>query len=139
MTDKISESLGMVPYDEENNYEIIEPEIPENHDELEDYHFARDNIRAVIQNGNDAIDRMMDIAQQSQHPRAYEVIATLMKATLDANKDLIELDKKRLERTGMKPGETGADNPDNNNNNKSLFVGTTKDLQKMLASMKEDD
>ena len=139
MTDKISESLDMVPYEEPDNYEIMEPEIPEDESDLEDYHFARDNIRAVIQNGADAIDDMLQIAKQSQHPRAYEVVATLMKATLDANKDLIELDKKKMERTGMKPGEKGGTETPENNNNKSLFVGTTKDLQKMLASMKDDD
>ena len=55
---------------------------------MTDFNLARSNIHEVIQNGAHAIDKLSQIADQSQHPRAFEVLATLMKVQLDANKDL---------------------------------------------------
>jgi hypothetical protein len=71
---------------------------------------------------------MLEVARQSQHPRAYEVVSTLMKTLADANKDLIEVSTKKNE---DKDAEDKGPEVVNNN----LFVGSTADLQKMLKDM----
>ncbi|CAB4131364.1 small terminase protein [uncultured Caudovirales phage] len=97
-----------------------------------DFEMARANIHEVIQNGTYAIEKLSQIADQSQHPRAFEVLATLMKTMLDANKDLLDLQKKIRE-------ISAADEPTNENAKQvtnNLFVGSTADLQKAIEDMK---
>jgi transcriptional accessory protein Tex/SPT6 len=85
----------------------------------------------ILEKGNEALDGMLDVAGQSQHPRAYEVVATLIKTLADTNKDLIELAKKTKELEKM----DGVDAPQTINNN--LFVGSTVELQKLLKQSNE--
>lgn len=97
-----------------------------------DFEMARSNIHEVIQNGTYAIEKLSQIADQSQHPRAFEVLATLMKTMLDANKDLLDLQKKIRD-------ISAADAPTNENAKQvtnNLFVGSTADLQKVIEDMK---
>lgn len=97
-----------------------------------DFEMARANIHEVIQNGTYAIEKLSQIADQSQHPRAFEVLATLMKTMLDANKDLLDLQKKIRE-------ISAADAPTNENAKQvtnNLFVGSTAELQKAIEDMK---
>jgi hypothetical protein len=99
---------------------------------MADFNMARSNIHEVIQNGSNAIDRLAQIADASQHPRAFEVLATLLKVQLDANKDLMELQKKIREiQVADEPHNQDAKNVTNN-----LFVGSTSELQKMIENMK---
>ena len=73
---------------------------------------------------------MMDVARASEHPRAYEVVATLMKTIVDANKDLLDVSKKKRDMM-----QSDDDTPKTVNNN--LFVSTAE-LQKMLKDIKSD-
>jgi hypothetical protein len=78
------------------------------------------------------MEKLSQIADQSQHPRAFEVLATLMKTMLDANKDLLDLQKKIRE-------ISASDAPTNENAKQvtnNLFVGSTADLQKVIEDMK---
>jgi len=88
-----------------------------------DFDYARGNLINIIEKGNEALDGILDVAGMSQHPRSYEVAATIINSLASANKDLLELSKRRRELKG-----------DNNlttiNNN--LFVGSTAELQKLL-------
>jgi hypothetical protein len=78
----------------------------------------------------EALEQLIDIADQSQHPRAYEVISTLINTIVSANKDLLDLSKKKKEIAASDKKE----GPQTINNN---LILTTADLQKMLAANKE--
>ena len=97
-----------------------------------DFEYARLNLRELIAKGNDALDNLAFIAKNSEHPRAYEVIAMLIKTLTDANKDMIELQKKKV---GIEAAVAKAAEPKKvttNNTNNNLFIGSTSDLQKLL-------
>lgn len=95
----------------------------------DDTEFARQNIRNMIQKGNDAMENLIHIAKETEHPRAYEVVAGLLKTLADANKDLLELQKRKKDLE-----------PKINNNtvnvDKAVFVGSTNDLVKLLKGNK---
>lgn len=99
----------------------------------DDFTYARDNLYDVINKGQDALEEMLEVAKQSQHPRAYEVFATLMSTMLTANKDLVEMQKKKKE-FFVKEEEKLAQSVTNN-----LFVGSTAELQKFIADRKKED
>jgi hypothetical protein len=97
-----------------------------------DFELARSNIHEIIQSGSFAIEKLSQIADQSQHPRAFEVLGGLMKTMLDANKDLMALQKQIREITAADiPMNEEARNVTNN-----LFVGSTAELQKAIENMK---
>ena len=129
----IEESLGIAPAPIEG--EIIEvqenkkSDIDENIDN--DYQYARENFYSVIESGSKALEEMMDLARASEHPRAYEVVSTLMKTLVDANKDLVSMSKER-----KKEQEPEEKQQVTNNN---LFVGSTSELQKMLKDIRSQD
>ena len=98
-----------------------------------DFETARSNILTLIENGNEAIFKLSDIANQSQHPRAFEVLAKLMDSTLNANKELLELQCKIREINAVDaPISEKAQSITNN-----LFVGSTAELQKVIENMKK--
>lgn len=101
-----------------------------------DYDYARENMYNVIEKGTSALEELLSVATQSQHPRAYEVLASTMKTLVDANKELVQLSKKKVEE------EKGNDDPQigsgGNVTNNNLFVGTTHDLLKVLADMRKN-
>lgn len=88
-----------------------------------DYEYARGNLINIIEKGNEALDGILDVAGMSQQPRSYEVAATIINTLAAANKDLLEITKKKKELQGEK-------SPTTINNN--LFVGSTTELQKLL-------
>lgn len=100
-----------------------------------DYTTVRENLKDIVKRGNEAIDGIMLVASESQSPRAYEVVATLIKSVADANKDLLSLHKQIKE---IK--KTEVDNSSTTITNNSLFVGSTSELQKLLkGKMREID
>jgi hypothetical protein len=115
-TDSISQALDLTPI---NNT----PRVEDNSAINDDYNFARANLINTIMKGNEALDGMLDVASMSQHPRGYEVVATIINSLTNANKDLLELSKKKKDLTGEKA-------PTTINNN--LFVGSTAELQKLM-------
>ena len=120
--DIISQSLGLEPLqDEIINQVVVPPSTIKN-----DYDYARDNLYNIIEKGNTALEDIMDIAKQSESARAFEVVTNLIKTMVDANKDLLELAKKKkeLDKTEQ-PEQT---NVTNNN----LFVGSSAELLKMI-------
>jgi hypothetical protein len=98
---------------------------------LKDFTFARSNIQEVIQNGTDAIAKLATIADQSQNPRAFEVLAKLMDTVVNASEKLLDVQKKVKEMT--KVNEPTGDKTVTNN----LFVGSTSDLQTILEKLKK--
>lgn len=99
-------------------------------DELErDYNYARGNMYDVIEKGMEGVYEMLDIAKQDQHARSFEVVATLMKQVVEANKDLVEISRQK---NAPKDHEKAVVCPDNVTNN--LFVGSTAELQQMIKN-----
>jgi len=97
-----------------------------------DFEMARANIHEVIQNGVHAMEKLSQIADSSQHPRAFEVLAKLMETMLQANKDLLDLQKSIREIDAKDaPMNENAKSITNN-----LFVGSTAELQKVIENMK---
>ncbi len=96
----------------------------------DDADFARDNIRTLIEKGNLAVDGILHVAKESEHPRAYEVAANLIKNLSDLNKDLMEIQKRKkdLAPQAQRNGDINVD--------KAVFVGSTTELVKFLKSNK---
>lgn len=92
-----------------------------------DFEYARGNLYQVIENGSNALTELLEVAQQSQHPRAFEVVATLVRTLSDANIALMDLSKKKQ---NIEVTANGGKNPSTVNN--TLFVGSTGDLQKLI-------
>ncbi|MDA9002752.1 hypothetical protein N9J19_00110 [bacterium] len=90
-----------------------------------DYKYARENLYNVIERGTDALNGIVDLAQQSQHPRSFEVVADLVRTLAAANKDLLAIQKQVKD---LQPKEEGPSKVTNN-----LFVGSTKDITDLLA------
>ena len=124
--DPIGDSLNMTPLPKLTNSQI-KSLVPT------DYEYARGSMISIIEKGSEALDDMLNVAQQSQQPRAYEVFATLLKTVADTNKDLLELQKKHKDIENM----SGPSSPQTINNN--LFVGSTAELQKLIKKQNEQE
>ena len=119
--------------------EVVEVEegelMPENSERAEevnsDYQYTRSNYYDLIEKGTSAIESSLQIAQQGQHPRAYEVTAQLLKNVGELNKDLMEL---QITVDKLK----GTSKPSKVTNN-TMFVGSTKELQQMLKQRQSED
>jgi hypothetical protein len=108
----------------------VQPEPTEDQeDQKNDYVLARRTFRDLIDKGNDAIEGISDLAKQSESPRAYEVMATLMKTVAETTKDLFDLQKRKKDLAGgneKKLDETAI------TIDKAVFVGTTAELLKKV-------
>ena len=128
LNEKLSEVLDVEPID----YTVVEPTptVVENTTTVvaDDAEFARQNIRTLIEKGNTAMDNLLLVANASEHPRAYEVAAGLIKNLSDLNKDLLEVQKRKKDLTGE------SQNAKNINVDKAVFVGSTTELVKFLKN-----
>ena len=97
-----------------------------------DYDYTRGNLYSIIEKGQEAINGILEIAQESEMPRAYEVAGQLIKNVADATDKLMELQKK------LKDVEEESQKGPSTVNN-ALFVGSTADLAKMLKGMNDSN
>ena len=97
-----------------------------------DYEYTRGNLYSIIEKGQEAINGILELAQESEMPRAYEVAGQLIKNVSDATDKLMDLQKKLKDVNEEKE----AKGPTTVNN--ALFVGSTADLQKMLKQAQQD-
>ena len=103
-------------------------------DVKKDYEYTRGNLHSIIEKGQEALNGILELAQESEMPRAYEVAGQLIKNVADATDKLIDLQKKLKDIEEEKPVR----GPSTVNN--ALFVGSTAELQKLLKSgLKEED
>ena len=93
-------------------------------DPQKDYEYSRAQLYNLVEKGQEAVNGILDVCQDSQHPRAYEVAGQLIKHVADTTDKLVDLQKK------MKALEE--DQGPKNVTNNTMFVGSTSDLQKML-------
>lgn len=110
--------------------ELTTVEAPKTGDDLtNDYNYIRTNIYTITERSIEALNNLVQIADQSQHPRAYEVVALLVNTIANAQKDLMTIHKDKSKITGMNLKNS----PEVVNNN--LFVGNTAQLDEIISKM----
>ena len=104
-------------------------------DKDNDYEFARETLYDMICKGREGVEEMIEVAKASEHPRAYEVLAKLMKDTADVSGQLMNLhqQKKNIEKED-KPKQAALPAGDTN-----VFIGSTTELQRMLKDINEKE
>ncbi len=126
---KLDKTFNITPEVVEEETSTIEREKPDRltKDDIEkDYDYTRGNLYSIIEKGQEAINGILEIAQESEMPRAYEVAGQLIKSVSDATDKLLDLQKKVKEVNEEKE----AKGPNNVTN--ALFVGSTADLAKLI-------
>jgi len=110
----------------------IEENQKQNNDVQKDYEYTRGNLYSLIEKGQEAINGILELAQESEMPRAYEVAGQLIKNVADATDKLMDLQKKLKD-----IDDEGKKGPTNVTN--ALFVGSTADLAKFLKNNEQND
>lgn len=139
LNETLSEALDIEPIE----FEVVEPVVQETTPVVqntsivncaveEDTEFARNNIKNLIAKGTTAMDNILQIAAASEHPRAFEVAAGLIKNLADMNKDLLDIQKKKKDLSPQESSSSGK----NVNVNNAVFVGNTTELLKLLKNNK---
>ena len=116
-----------------NNLPVTSKETPEESQDIQDdYEFARSKYYELVQKGDEAIDLMLDLARESEHPRAFEVLSTMIKQNAEIADRLMDLQKKKKEVKKAEAPTPGVQPQQLTQNN--VYVGSTTDLQRMLAA-----
>ncbi len=130
-TDILNDTLGVVAKVTEPVVKKEQKVVPVGDDDIDkDYAYQRQNFYSLIERGQDAIDGILDIARESEHPRTYEVAGQLIKSVTEVTEKLGDLQAK------MKKLKDVPNNAPKNVTN-ALFVGSTAELQKMLKGKKD--
>ena len=90
------------------------------------YEQSKENLQGIIDQGKEAMGEILEIAKAGQHPRAFEVYGTLLKNMVDANKELLAIQKQIREMEGIKKDNTST------NIDKAIFIGSTAELNKLI-------
>ena len=131
--DSIEEALNV-------DTEVVETNIKPRKNQLEktdkndsdkDYEYSRAQLYSLVEKGQEAVNGILELAQESDSARAYEVAATTIKAVADTTDKLIDLQQK------MKDLEADPKGPTNVTN--ALFVGSTAELSKLIKNQNKDD
>ena len=135
--EKLDETFNVEPTEVEvEKVEKVEQQIEiiksQSDDIKKDYDYTRGNLYSIIEKGQEAIDGILELAQESEMPRAYEVAGQLIKNVADATDKLLTLQQKLKDVTEEK--ETKGPTTVNN----ALFVGSTAELQKLLKQQNQD-
>ena len=118
--------LGITDVAETTTSQVTLPQVKKPDEESDnDYKYQRENFYRLVERGQDAIDGILELAKESEHPRSYEVAGQLIKNVADVTEKLGELQLKM-----QKLKEVPSNAPKNVTN--ALFVGSTSELQKML-------
>tara|TARA_Y100001938_G_scaffold135985_1_gene198310 strand:- start:437 stop:841 length:405 start_codon:yes stop_codon:yes gene_type:complete len=121
--DELLDITEKVPVKKETK--VIIPRPKDNEDVSADYKYSRENFYNLIERGQDAIDGILELAKESEHPRTYEVAGQLIKNVGETTEKLLDLQRKLKD---LKEVPNTA--PKNVTN--ALFVGSTAELQKMI-------
>ena len=101
-----------------------------------DYEHSRDTYYDLIEKGRESLELMIQVARESEHPRAFEVLSGMIKNISDVNDKLMDLNKKHKEIN--KPEESVNALPNGTTNN-NVFIGSTTDLQRMLGNLDNEE
>ena len=126
---KLDKTFNITPEVIEEETSIVEREKPSRltqDDITKDYEYTRGNLYSIIEKGQEAINGILELAQESEMPRAYEVAGQLIKSVSDATDKLMDLQQK-LKDVNEEKEKKGPNNVTN-----ALFVGSTADLAKLI-------
>lgn len=96
-----------------------------------DYDKSRTNLHELLLKGQEALNYALDVAKQSEHPRAFEVVGNLMKQLADVNQQLLDIHQQKQKLDAPSKAEAAK----NVTNNNAIFVGSTSELSKMIKNM----
>ena len=139
IVDKLNEVLNIAEEvlekkEEKNPLEIVKeppvPVVPEDDNPDTDFETGRGELYKLLEKGNEAIDGILNLAKEGEHPRAYEVAGQLIKTQSEVAQNLLDLRDKLKKIKDVK--ELGPKNVTN-----ALFVGSTTELQKMIKKNKD--
>jgi hypothetical protein len=129
----LSEVFDVTPIGEQESPK--KPSLPTNYkqpdmdsDLTDAYQQSKENLQGIIDQGQEAMYEILEIAKAGQHPRAFEVYATLLKNMTEANDRLLKIQKEMRDISGIKKEATTT------NIDKAIFVGSTSELSKLLKS-----
>jgi len=130
--EKLDETFNVEPVEVEVTEKKIEKIKSTTEDIKRDYEYTRGNLYSIIEKGQEAIDGILELAQESEMPRAYEVAGQLIKNVADATDKLLTLQQK------LKDVQEEKDTKGPTTVNNALFVGSTAELQKLLKKGMND-
>ena len=129
---KMSEVFDITPVEKMEALPVEKKELvavnPETlNDDLSDaYQQTKENLQELIDQGKEAMEEILQVAKAGQHPRAFEVYGTLLKNVVDANKELLAVQKQMRDMTGAKKNDQGT------TIDKAIFIGSTAELNKLI-------
>lgn len=133
--DKLSEVFDTVKIEKKTEVEVLDSSgntiTPVNQKIEDDYSVARDNLRVLLQQGQLALTDALEVAKQSEHPRAFEVVGNLMKQLADVNQQLMDLHQQKQKLDAPSKAEAAKQVTNNN----AIFVGSTAELNKLIKNM----
>lgn len=115
--------------------EVVVPESKAQTEKIDyDYDKTRANLHSLLAQGQEALMHALEVAKQSEHPRAFEVVGNLVKQLSEVNAQLLDIHEKKQKLDGKtdKKDEVSTKNVTNNN---AIFVGSTTELNKMIKNM----
>ena len=130
--EKLDETFNVEPTEVEVTEKKIEKIKSGTEDIKRDYEYTRGNLYSIIEKGQEAIDGILELAQESEMPRAYEVAGQLNKNVADATDKLLTLQQK------LKDVQEEKDTKGPTTVNNALFLGSTAELQKLLKKGMND-
>jgi len=98
----------------------------------DDYEITRSHIRMLLTQGQEALNGALEVAKQSEHPRAFEVVGNLMKQLADVNQQLMDLHQQKAKLDGPKDTSKKV-------TNNAIFVGSTAELTKLIKNMNKGE
>ena len=127
--EKINELLGIADKTVASTKHQTVTVIPRPQTDEDDFKYSRENLYHIIERGQDALSGILQVAQETDHPRAYEVAGQLLKTNAENTEKLVNLQttKKKLR---------DIEQPQRVTNNNTLFVGSTKELQQIIKNKK---
>ena len=127
--EKINEILGIADKTVASTKHQTVTVIPRPQTDEDDFKYSRENLYHIIERGQDALSGILQVAQETDHPRAYEVAGQLLKTNAENTEKLVNLQstKKKL---------SDIEQPQRVTNNNTLFVGSTKELQQIIKNKK---
>lgn len=129
--DNLSQIFDVAPIDNKP-LGVSEPVIQVNHELDSDFEVTRSNLHSLLAQGQNALYHALEVAKQSEHPRAFEVVGGLVKHLADINGQLLDLHKKKQTIEAPVKGESSKTVTNN-----AIFVGNTSELSKMLNDLRK--
>jgi len=139
--DKLSKIFDIDPMDKNEvikaNGEVLPPKSKKMEENINyDYDKTRDNLHGLLNQGQDALYNALEIAKQSEHPRAFEVVGNLIKQLSEVNAQLLELHDKKQKLDTPKGSDKNESKQVTNN---AIFEGSTSELNKLISDINKGE